>query len=137
VPAEYATVTKQVLVSPATTREEMIPAEYKTQTTKIVKTAASTSTEVIPQEYATVNKRTLVKPGGFTEWREVLCGDKVTSYTIRQIQDALLKAGYDPGPIDNILGARTKASLTKFQKEKGLPVGNLDFATLKALGIKY
>jgi peptidoglycan hydrolase-like protein with peptidoglycan-binding domain len=79
----------------------------------------------------------LVKPGGFTEWREVLCGEKVTGYTVRQIQAALTKAGYEPGPSDNIMGARTKAALTKFQKDKGLPVGNLDFETLKALGVNY
>jgi peptidoglycan hydrolase-like protein with peptidoglycan-binding domain len=78
-----------------------------------------------------------VKPGGFTEWREVLCNDKVDGYTVRQIQQALSAAGYDPGPSDNIMGARTKAALTKYQKDKGLPVGNLDFATLKSLGIKY
>jgi peptidoglycan hydrolase-like protein with peptidoglycan-binding domain len=79
----------------------------------------------------------LVKPGGFTAWREVLCGDKVDGYTVRQIQAALLKAGYDPGPTDNIMGSRTKAALTKYQKDKGLPVGSLDFETLKSLGIKY
>ena len=28
-------------------------------------------------------------------------------------------------------------ALTKFQKDKGLPVGNLDFETLKALGVNY
>jgi len=78
-----------------------------------------------------------VKAGGFTEWREVLCGDKVTGYTVRQIQDALTKAGYDAGPSDNVMGARTKAALTKFQKDKGLPVGNLDFETLKALGVNF
>jgi hypothetical protein len=137
IPAEYATVTKQVLKAPATFREEVIPAEYKAVTTKGVKAAASTRTEQIPAEYATVTKRRLVKPGGFTEWREVLCGEKVTGYTIRQIQDALVKAGYDPGPIDNVMGTRTKAALTQFQKDKGLPVGNLDFETLKALGINY
>jgi peptidoglycan hydrolase-like protein with peptidoglycan-binding domain len=56
---------------------------------------------------------------------------------VRQIQAALVKAGYEPGPTDNIMGARTKAALTKFQKDKGLPVGNLDFETLKALGVNY
>jgi hypothetical protein len=103
----------------------------------VVKTAATTRTEPIPAEYATITKRKLVKPGGFTEWREVLCGEKVTGYTVRQIQAALTKAGYDPGPSDNIMGARTKAALTKYQKDKGLPVGNLDFETLKALGVNY
>ena len=50
---------------------------------------------------------------------------------------ALKKAGYDPGPSDNIMGTRTKAALTKFQQDKALPVGNLDFDTLKALGVNY
>ncbi|MEL6865256.1 MAG: peptidoglycan-binding domain-containing protein, partial [Bacteroidota bacterium] len=45
--------------------------------------------------------------------------------------------GYDPGPTDNILGSRTKAALTKFQKDNSLPVGQLDMETLKALGIRY
>ena len=137
VPAEYATVTKQVAKAEAATREEIIPAEYKTVTTRVVKTPATTRTETIPAEYATVTKRKLVKAGGFTEWREVLCGEKVTGYTVRQIQDALSKAGYDPGPSDNVMGARTKAALTKYQKDKGLPVGNLDFDTLKSLGINF
>lgn len=86
--------------------------------------------------YTTVTKRRLVKPGGFTEWREVLCGDQITSHTIGQIQQALLNRGYDPGPIDSKLNERTKAALTKFQKDNSLPVGNLDMETLKKLGIK-
>ena len=137
VPAEYATVSKQMVKSPATFREEMVPAEFKTQTNRVVKAAASTRSEDIPAEYTTITKRKLVKPGGFTEWREVLCGEKVTGYTVRQIQAALIKAGYDPGPTDNVMGARTKAALTKFQKDKGLPLGNLDMETLKALGVNY
>jgi len=137
IPAEYASLTKQVVTSPATTREEEIPAVTQTVTNRILKTPATTRTEDIPAETATVTKRKLVKSGGFTEWREVLCGEKVTGYTVRQIQQALISAGYEPGPTDNIMGVRTKAALTKFQKDKGLPVGNLDLETLKALGVNY
>ena len=72
-----------------------------------------------------------------TEWREVICNNQVTDYTYRQIQDALRSRGYNPGPSDNVFGSQTKSALTKFQKENGLPVGQLDFETLKALGIKY
>jgi peptidoglycan hydrolase-like protein with peptidoglycan-binding domain len=72
-----------------------------------------------------------------TEWREVLCGNKVDGYTIRQIQSALRNAGYDPGPIDNVLGARTRAALTKYQKDNSLPIGSLDLKTLQALGVQY
>ena len=114
-----------------------IPAEYGTTTRRVVKNPASTRTIEVPAEYATVTRRNLTKKGGFTEWREVLCGDKVTGYTIRQIQSALSAKGYDAGPADNILGARTKAALTKFQKDNNLPVGQLDMETLKALGVNY
>ena len=114
-----------------------IPAEYGSTTRRVVKTPATTRTVEIPAQYATVTRRNLVKKGGFTEWREVLCGEKVTGYTIRQIQSALSSRGYDPGPNDNILGSRTKAALTKFQKDNNLPVGQLDMETLKALGINY
>ena len=78
-----------------------------------------------------------MKAGGLTDWREVLSHERRTGYTIRQIQAALKERGYDPGPVDNEMGARTKVALASFQKDKGLPVGNLDFETLKALGIQY
>jgi len=73
----------------------------------------------------------------FKEWREVLCSGDVTVSVIRQVQDALRSKGYDPGPSDNVMGARTKAALVKFQKDNGLPVGQLDFQTLKALSVNY
>ena len=114
-----------------------IPAEYSTRSFRTVKAPAATREIEIPAEYATVTKRKLVKKGGFTEWREVLCGDQVTSEKIRSIQRALRDRGYDPGPIDNILGVQTKAALTKFQKDNGLPIGQLDKETLKQLGVKY
>jgi hypothetical protein len=33
---------------------------------------------------------------------------------VREVQQALLAAGYDPGPIDGIMGPRTKAALRKY-----------------------
>jgi len=33
---------------------------------------------------------------------------------VRGVQQALLEAGYDPGPIDGIMGPRTKAALRKY-----------------------
>jgi Putative peptidoglycan binding domain len=74
------------------------------------------------------------------EWHEVLCNDKLTGgYIIRQIQLALMANGYDLGlkKADNIMSRSTKTALTKYQKENGLPIGNLNFETLKSLGVKY
>ena len=33
---------------------------------------------------------------------------------VREVQQALLAAGYDPGPIDGIMGPRTKSALRKY-----------------------
>lgn len=132
---EYVTVKKQVMVTPPTVREEVVPAETAPFTVKSVKKEASMKTEEVPAEYITVTRRKLVRPGGFTAWREVLCPDRMPAYTIKQVQTALLKAGYFQGTPDNVMGERTKTALAKFQKDKGLPIGNLDIETLKALGI--
>ena len=39
---------------------------------------------------------------------------------LKQIQSALKKAGFDPGPIDGKMGPRTKETIKEFQKSKGL-----------------
>lgn len=39
---------------------------------------------------------------------------------LKQIQSALKKAGFDPGPIDGKMGPRTKKAIKEFQKSKGL-----------------
>ncbi|MEM6320299.1 MAG: peptidoglycan-binding domain-containing protein [Bacteroidota bacterium] len=242
IPAQYATITKQKVVTPATMREEIIPAEYKTITKRVLKKPATydrvavpgeykttsysarqglilkpgyrwttsglvynpaydsaapsyvgsampngagpgadgsggavggmiagdvpadansadvysnwgiagcpagynynadsgvcSRTVDVPAEYATVTKRAVSRKGGFSEWREVVCANKVTTSMVQQVQRALRDRGYDPGPIDNIIGTQTKAALVKFQKANGLPVGNLDMETLKALGVE-
>lgn len=136
IPAEYKTVTKRVLKTPATTRTESIPAKYRTITKTILKTPENVREETIPAEYATVTKTVLVSKGGYTEWREVLCESDLTTDRIRQIQRALKAAGYEPGPVDNIFGSQTRAALTKYQRDNGLPVGRLDKKTLGALGVK-
>jgi len=89
----------------------------------------------IPAEYATVTKRSVSRKGGFSEWREVVCANKITVNLVQQVQRRLKGKGYNPGPIDNVIGTRTKAALVQFQKDNGLPIGNLDMETLKALGI--
>ena len=94
--------------------------------------------ENIPAKYTTVSKRVLKTAGGFSEWREVVCEADVTSDLVRRVQSALISRGYDLGTsgADNRLGASSKAALVKFQRENGLPVGQLDLETLKALGVR-
>ncbi|MBX2902078.1 MAG: peptidoglycan-binding protein [Chitinophagales bacterium] len=135
VPAVYRKVTKKVLKTPASSREETIPAELKFVERKVVLEAAKTNKVEVPATYKTVMKKVLVKKGGYQEWREVLCADKLNEQRILAIQKALKSEGYDPGPFDNVFGTKTKEALIKFQQDKGLPVGNLNMETLKALGV--
>lgn len=135
IPAEYKTITKKVLVSPATVQETEIPAEYKTITIQVLVSPASTDEVTVPAEYKTITERRLVRAGGYTKWVEILCAEKTNLSTVRMVQQALKDRGYDPGPIDGILGVQTKAALEKYQNDNRLPVGNLNLETLSALGI--
>lgn len=137
-PAEFITVTKQILKQAARIREVEVPAETKPVQRKALVDPATIVYEPIPAEYAPVVKRKLVRKGGFSQWREIVCGEKITGYTVRQIQDALKALGYFKGAPEPTFGVRTKAALTEFQKDRNLPAdGNVDFETLQALGISY
>jgi hypothetical protein len=135
VPAEYKTVRKRMQVKPATTREVVIPAEYETIKVRKLVAPAQEKRVSIPAEYQTVTSWVKVSEGHM-EWRQVLCETNLTRETISRIQQALLNAGHDPGPIDGIIGRRTRAAILSYQKEKGLAAGNLTYETLKSLGIK-
>jgi peptidoglycan hydrolase-like protein with peptidoglycan-binding domain len=137
--AQYKTVTKKVVKSPATTKTIDVPAEYATITKKVLASPATTVEKTSDAQYKTITKRQLVKQGAYSDWREILCDNKVTNYTVRQIQQALTAAGYDVGPAgaDNVLGGDTRAALMQYQKDNSLPVGNLNIETLQKLGIKY
>lgn len=139
VPAQYQSVTSKVVKTPARYEEIIVPAEYKTVTKTVLKTPAQTRTIEIPATYKTISKRVLVKKGGFTDWKEVLCNDKMTDYNVRKIQQALIDKGYDVGPegADNIMGSATRAALLKYQKANGLPQGNVNMETLKHLGLDF
>lgn len=44
---------------------------------------------------------------------------------VRQVQEALKEAGFDPGPIDGVWGRLTLAAIRKFQAAKGLEVDGI------------
>lgn len=70
--------------------------------------------------------------------------DKVLEFTdyntlkgaelIRMVQLTLKDSGFDPGPIDGILGPKTHKAITRFQiKNKLEPTGEIDEQTLNQL----
>lgn len=49
---------------------------------------------------------------------------------VEEIQRILKDAHFDPGPIDGVMGSRTRKAIREFQKEKGLwPSGKVDSKT--------
>jgi peptidoglycan hydrolase-like protein with peptidoglycan-binding domain len=56
------------------------------------------------------------------------------SNTIRQAQQQLKAAGFDPGRVDGHMGPSTRAALSNYQTAHSLPkTGKLDRATQKSL----
>lgn len=52
-------------------------------------------------------------------------------------QEHLKASGYQPGPVDGILGDRTRQALRQYQADNELPVtGELDDTTKKAMGLE-
>lgn len=72
VPAEYKTITKQVVTAPATKKLVQVPAEYKTVMVNKIIAPATENRIPIPAEYQTVTKTVLASEGKMV-WQEVLC----------------------------------------------------------------
>jgi hypothetical protein len=61
---------------------------------------------------------------------------QAADHPVREAQRRLNAAGYDAGPVDGILGPRTKRALIHYQAVQGLELtGELDAATLERLGV--
>jgi peptidoglycan hydrolase-like protein with peptidoglycan-binding domain len=55
---------------------------------------------------------------------------------VRLLQQRLRNAGFMPGPIDGILGPKTRQAIRRFQEAHGLrATGRLNIATRQALGL--
>lgn len=59
-----------------------------------------------------------------------------SSEEIRQVQRSLNDKGYDAGPVDGVLGHRTRSGIRQYQESEKLPVtGRLDVETAGKLGV--
>jgi len=55
---------------------------------------------------------------------------------VKRIQQSLLAANYNPGPVDGIMGDKTRKALRNYQKDNQLAVtGSIDDDTIRCLGI--
>jgi len=56
--------------------------------------------------------------------------------SVREAQVSLRQAGYDPGPVDGVMGPRTQTALASYQRAQGLAAtGHLDSETLVRLDV--
>lgn len=134
-PAQYKTVTKRVVNTPAATKKVVIPAQYKTVKVRKLVTPAAEKRTAIPAQYQTVTRTEQVSDG-MMEWKPVLCQVNMTSAKIREVQTALQKQGYYRGPIDGIVGSQTINAMRKLQDAKGLTQTRfITIETIKALGV--
>ncbi len=158
VPAEYKTIQRRKLITPATTETVVEPAKYKVVKKRVIDKAAETKVTKIPAEYVTVKVQELVEKAkperapvpaelvevekimkvqdGGLEWRQILCETNMTRDVVGQIQAALKEQGVYGGTIDGSLGPMTMRAVRNFQKSKNLASGQLTIETLDALGVK-
>ncbi len=74
--------------------------------------------------------------GATGDTRAVMTGD-LSRERVRQVQERLTAAGFDPGQADGIIGARTRAALRAFQEARNLaPTGEPNQPTLTELGVE-
>ena len=89
----------------------------------------------VPAQYDTI-KYQVKMVDARTESRAILCETNATPAKIKEIQRALLTAGYNPGAINGSLRETTMRAVNGYQQSKGLPVdGFLNLETVKSLGV--
>lgn len=135
VPGEYRTVTRRVIDQPAQVRRVMVPEQRGAMPVQKLVAPAGYQTVRIPDQVATYTTRELATPATL-EWRPVLCETNINERTVRRVQDALRREGYDPGPSDGRAGPRTLDALNAYQRARGLPEDRyLNLQTLQTLGV--
>jgi len=133
--AEFRTIKKTVLKTPASTKIVEVPAEYDTvQVNRLLSPASETRTP-IPARTKSVTRQVQIEPSRL-EWRQILCETNTTPKLITSIQRALKREGYDPGPIDGVIGQDTLDAIEEFQTKKNLDRGGLTYETLKELKVQ-
>ncbi len=135
VPAEYGTVLRQELVKPSEVREVETPAEYKVVRSVKMVAPAEEKRIPIPAEYQTVTSQILVSEGK-AEWKSILCETNTTPGIVLDIQRALLAKGFNPGKMDGVIGQETSAAIHAFQQANNLATGGLTMDTLDRLGVR-
>jgi hypothetical protein len=131
---QFMTITRKVLKKEASYKEVQVPAQYATVTKQILVTPRRFEQVQIPATTQSINKIILIREGGFMEANEVVCKEDYPRY-MRNLQLRLKDRGLFNGNIDGRLNKATKNAIVAFQVKNNLPVGQLDYKTLKMLDL--
>ena len=134
-PAEFETLARQVVATPASTEVTEVPARYRSiEVQRLVSPATERRIE-IPARTKTVTSQVQVAPSRL-EWRKVLCEANMTPDIITSLQRALKREGFDPGPIDGLVGRTTMQAIERYQTEQDLDRGGITYETLQKLEVQ-
>jgi len=111
--------------------EVMVPAKIKK------KYVVVDTTQTDEYLWENLKVESLVKQGGYEEYVTVICGDKIDETFVAQISQVLAQKNYYGGGVNKIFSEALKQALIQFQKDNGLPEGQLDLVTLSKLGFGY
>jgi len=135
VPAQYETVERQVLKTPAAFTQIEEPAVY--EEVSVEKLVSQASEQRIPVAAKTREMIRRVKVSDARmEWRPVLCETNMSIDIVRQIQRELNELGYNAGKVDGVLGRGTMRAIESYQEDENLALGGLTYTTLESLGIE-
>ncbi len=133
-PAKYKSVSRKVVKTAATTKVIQIPAEYKTIKVRKLVSPAQEQRIAIPAKSQTIQKSVKLSDERM-EWRQVLCETNMSANVVNDIQRALQTAGFNPGPIDGVIGSATLQAIDSYQQKNSLNRGGVTFEVIKALGV--
>jgi len=123
-PAKVIEYTRQVVKTPGRFDEKTVPAETTTINIKTLVSEAVSLEYTEPAKVQKIERQILVSPSKI-EWKPVLCQANFSEDIIAQLQNALSKRGYEPGPTDGIMGLGTANAIREFQKDNKLADGGL------------
>ena len=133
-PAQYKSITRKVLVTPATSKKVTTPPQYTMVKMKRMEKEESFQTLSVPSEYLEVQVQR-ERTHGYSKWMPMVCESNMTPNFIKKIQQALKFQGFYHGEIDGTWDLEEKNAIRAYQKAKGLSVTRLSIETMKSLGI--
>jgi len=158
IPAKTQTLRRNILVQPETTREVVEPAVYKEVSRWVIETPARVVPVDIAPESASIRVREVTQPEQIDEqqlppeirnliatryegsprlvFRRAVCDQELTAALVQDVQKALKKAGFDPGPVDGKFGTHSYRALLDYQRQNGLAHGALTYESLQHLGLR-